>query len=171
MSLSPCEDAPVGLVPATASTASSSGPALARLGPRKRLGSRVRADSRHSLAAWLSWVAGCDVHHGDQPAPSLAIRPVVPPSWQTPRSMSDSSPIEDIASVVVTGADGTMFHCEPAYFVADTADLPNEPRLRWSVLVSDGSNHIGPAIQWDRSPEAVQRSISAWWATKSGRNG
>jgi hypothetical protein len=84
--------------------------------------------------------------------------------------MSDSSPIEDIAAVVVTGADGTMFHCEPAYFVADVADLPHEPRLRWSVLVSDGSNHIGPAIQSDRSPEAVQRSIAAWWAAKTSRD-
>jgi hypothetical protein len=80
--------------------------------------------------------------------------------------VTDSSPIDGIDSLVVTIADGTMFHVAPVYFGGTSIDMPRDERLRWSIWAPDGQSHIGPPIQADRSPAAVQRMVEQWWETK-----
>jgi hypothetical protein len=57
---------------------------------------------------------------------------------------------------VVAADDGTKFRCS-------VAALGRETEPRWVLLDSDGLQYIGPLVQADKSPEAVQRVINAWW--------
>ncbi len=66
---------------------------------------------------------------------------------------------EDIDSVIVITEDGTRLRCTIA-----AIGRAEEPR--WVVLDSDASQYIGPVVESDRSADAVQRLISAWWKAR-----
>jgi hypothetical protein len=68
------------------------------------------------------------------------------------RRRSDKS----VEPFVVTVADGTKFRCS-------IAALGRETEPRWVLLDSDGVQYIGPPVEADKSPEAVERRVSAWW--------
>ena len=61
-----------------------------------------------------------------------------------------------IEPFVVTAADGTKFRCS-------VAALGRETEPRWVLLDSHGMQYIGPVVEPDKSPEAVERLVSAWW--------
>ena len=64
---------------------------------------------------------------------------------------------------VVTVADGTRFRCS-------VAALGRETHPRWVLLDTSGSQYVGPVVEPDKSPEAVERLVSTWWeALKSSR--
>jgi hypothetical protein len=64
---------------------------------------------------------------------------------------------------VVTAEDGTKFRCS-------VAALGRETEPRWVLLDSDGMQYIGPLVEADKSHEAVERLVAAWWvAVKSAR--
>lgn len=37
---------------------------------------------------------------------------------------------------------------------------------RWILIDADGVQYVGPIVQPDHSPEAVQRLVAEWWAAK-----
>jgi len=61
-----------------------------------------------------------------------------------------------IEPFVVTAADGTKFRCS-------LGALGRETEPRWILLDSHGTQYIGPAVESDKSREAVERLVSAWW--------
>jgi hypothetical protein len=63
---------------------------------------------------------------------------------------------EDIDSVVVITEDGTRLRCTIS--AVGRAEAP-----RWVILDSDANQYIGPAVEPDRSEDAVERLISEWW--------
>jgi hypothetical protein len=67
---------------------------------------------------------------------------------------------EDIDSVVVITEDGTRLRC-----TISAIGRAAEPR--WVVLDSDAKQYVGPIVESDRSPDAVERLISAWWKSRS----
>jgi len=68
------------------------------------------------------------------------------------RRRSDKS----VEPFVVTVEDGTKFRCS-------IAALGRETDPRWVLFDSDGVQYIGPPVEPDKSPEAVERLVSAWW--------
>jgi hypothetical protein len=80
--------------------------------------------------------------------------------------MDEASPIDGIDSIVVTIPDGTVFHAQPVYFGGPSVDMPRDERLRWQIWAPDGVSHVGPPIEADRSPAAVQGVIESWWKTR-----
>jgi len=58
---------------------------------------------------------------------------------------------------VVTTGDGTRFRCS-------VSALGRETEPRWVLLGSDGVQYLGPPVEADKSPEAVERLIRDWWA-------
>lgn len=58
---------------------------------------------------------------------------------------------------VVTTEDGTRFRCS-------VSALGRETEPRWVLLGSDGVQYLGPPVEADKSPEAVERLIRDWWA-------
>jgi hypothetical protein len=67
---------------------------------------------------------------------------------------------EDIDSVVVVTEDGTRLRCTIA-----AIGRAEEPR--WVILDSDANQYIGPVVESDRSPDAVQRLICGWWDSRT----
>jgi hypothetical protein len=63
---------------------------------------------------------------------------------------------KSVEPFVVTAADGTKFRCS-------IAALGRETDPRWVLFDSDGVQYIGPPVESDKSPEAVERLVSAWW--------
>jgi hypothetical protein len=61
-----------------------------------------------------------------------------------------------IEPVIVTAEDGTRFRCSIAAIGRETAP-------RWVLLDNEGIQYIGPIVEADKSPEAVDRLIRAWW--------
>ena len=57
---------------------------------------------------------------------------------------------------VITAADGTRFRCS-------LAALGRETDPRWVLMDSKGTQYIGPHVESDKSHEAVERLVSAWW--------
>lgn len=66
---------------------------------------------------------------------------------------------EDIDSVVVITADGTRLRCT-------ISAIGREEEPRWVVMDSDAKQYIGPVVEPDRSPAAVQRLIMSWWGER-----
>lgn len=62
-------------------------------------------------------------------------------------------------TLIVTTDDGTMFRCS-------LSALAREGEPRWVLLDSRGSQFIGPPVTEDRSPAAVRKQISEWWAAR-----
>lgn len=63
---------------------------------------------------------------------------------------------------IITVEDGTLFHCEPKWYGA-----PSDPvNLRWSIH-STTTQYVGPIVQMDRCPVAVQWQIEDWWEIKN----
>jgi hypothetical protein len=58
---------------------------------------------------------------------------------------------------VVMTEDGTRFRCS-------VSALGRETEPRWVLLGSDGVQYLGPPVEADKSPEAVERLIRDWWA-------
>lgn len=77
--------------------------------------------------------------------------------------MSEPSMIADIPTLVITTDTMQMLHCAPVAYGGHDAPYPAGERLRWWITTTDGQNVVGPPIGSDRSPEAVQRDVSAWW--------
>jgi hypothetical protein len=65
----------------------------------------------------------------------------------------------DADAVVVTTDDGTQLRCS-------IAALGRETEPRWVVFDSKANQYVGPVVDTDRSPEAVKRLITEWWATR-----
>ena len=63
---------------------------------------------------------------------------------------------KSVEPFVVTAADGTKFRCS-------IAALGRETDPRWVLFDSDGVQYIGPPVESDKSPEGVERLVSAWW--------
>jgi hypothetical protein len=61
-----------------------------------------------------------------------------------------------VQPLVVTTSDGTKFRCS-------VSALGRETEPRWVLLDNDGVQYIGPVVEADKSPEAVERLVSAWW--------
>lgn len=57
---------------------------------------------------------------------------------------------------VVTMADGTRFRCS-------LSALGREAEPRWILLDPSGTQYVGPVVEPDKSHDAVERQISAWW--------
>src|SRR6476469_3879761 len=71
---------------------------------------------------------------------------------------------KSVEPFVVTAADGTKFRCS-------IAALGRETDPRWVLFDSDGVQYIGPPVESDKSPEAVERLVSAWWAEVKATRG
>ena len=65
---------------------------------------------------------------------------------------------EEIDSMVVILEDGTRLRCS-----ISAIGRAEEPR--WVVIDSDANQYMGPAVEPDRSPDAVKQLISSWWET------
>ena len=64
---------------------------------------------------------------------------------------------------VVETDDGKKFRCS-------VSALGREAEPRWVLLDSDGMQYIGPLVEADKSPAAVERLIDGWWnGRKSSR--
>jgi hypothetical protein len=61
-----------------------------------------------------------------------------------------------VEPVIVTAEDGTRFRCS-------ISAIGRETSPRWVLLDNEGIQYIGPAVEPDKSPEAVDRLIRAWW--------
>jgi len=61
-------------------------------------------------------------------------------------------------------ADGTRFRCS-------LAALGRETEPRWILLDTNGAQYVGPAVEPDKSHEAVERLISAWWEDAKASHG
>ena len=61
-----------------------------------------------------------------------------------------------VEPMVVTTPDGTRFRCSISW-------LGRETEPRWVLLDSSGVQYVGPLVEPDKSPEAVERLISTWW--------
>jgi len=59
--------------------------------------------------------------------------------------------------MVVTTEDGGRFRCS-------VSALGRETEPRWVLLGSDGVQYLGPPVEANKSPEAVERLIRDWWA-------
>jgi len=59
--------------------------------------------------------------------------------------------------MVVTTEDGSRFRCS-------VSALGRETEPRWVLLGSDGVQYLGPPVEANKSPEAVERLIRDWWA-------
>lgn len=59
--------------------------------------------------------------------------------------------------MVITTEDGWRFRCS-------VSALGRETEPRWVLLGSDGVQYLGPPVEPDKSPEAVERLIRDWWA-------
>lgn len=64
----------------------------------------------------------------------------------------------DIDALVITTDDGTQLRCS-------IAAVGRETQPRWAVFDSRANQYVGPAVEADRSTEAVRRLITEWWAT------
>jgi hypothetical protein len=65
---------------------------------------------------------------------------------------------EDVDSIVVITEDGTRLRCT-------ISAIGRSEAPRWVVMDSDANQYIGPLVESERSPDAVQKLISSWWAT------
>jgi hypothetical protein len=63
---------------------------------------------------------------------------------------------------LVRVADGTLFHCEPQYIGPSHDPIS----YRWSIIGPDRMRYVGPIVQADRTPRAVQMLIEDWWEMK-----
>jgi hypothetical protein len=63
---------------------------------------------------------------------------------------------------VITVADGTKFRCS-------VAALGRETDPRWVLMDGNGTQYIGPPVEPDKSHEAVERLVSAWWESAKPR--
>jgi len=61
--------------------------------------------------------------------------------------------------MIVITEDGTRLRCT-------ISALGREDAPRWIVMDSDANQYIGPLVESGRSPDAVQKLISSWWATR-----
>ena len=68
-----------------------------------------------------------------------------------------------VETLIVTTEDGMRFRCS-------VAALGRETEPRWVLLDSDGLQYMGPRVEPDRSPEAVERLIRAWWQTRQAES-
>jgi hypothetical protein len=59
-------------------------------------------------------------------------------------------------TVIVTADDGTRFRCS-------VAALGRETEPRWVLLDGDGAQYMGPPVGPDKSHEAIEHDIRAWW--------
>jgi len=57
---------------------------------------------------------------------------------------------------VITASDGTRFRCS-------ITAIGRETDPRWVLMDSTGAQFIGPHVEPDKSHEAVERLVSAWW--------
>ncbi len=62
-----------------------------------------------------------------------------------------------VEPMVVTTEDGGRFRCS-------VSALGRETEPRWVLLGSDGVQYLGPPVEANKSPEAVERLIRDWWA-------
>ena len=62
-----------------------------------------------------------------------------------------------VEPLVVTADDGTRFRCS-------VAAIGRETEPRWVLLDSDGVQYLGPRVEADKSRDAIERLIRAWWA-------
>lgn len=62
-----------------------------------------------------------------------------------------------VEPMVVTTEDGSRFRCS-------VSALGRETEPRWVLLGSDGVQYLGPPVEANKSPEAVERLIRDWWA-------
>ena len=62
-----------------------------------------------------------------------------------------------VEALVVTTEDGGRFRCS-------VSALGRETEPRWVLLGSDGVQYLGPPVEANKSPEAVERLIRDWWA-------
>ena len=62
-----------------------------------------------------------------------------------------------VETMVVTTEDGGRFRCS-------VSALGRETEPRWVLLGSDGVQYLGPPVEANKSPEAVERLIRDWWA-------
>lgn len=70
---------------------------------------------------------------------------------------------EEVDSVVVITRDGTRLRCT-------ISAIGREEEPRWMVMDSTAHQYVGPVVESDRSPEAIQRLISSWWAEQHGES-
>ena len=61
-----------------------------------------------------------------------------------------------VQPLVVTMDDGMKFRCS-------VSALGRETEPRWMLLDADGVQYVGPIVEPDKSPEAVERLVSEWW--------
>jgi len=61
-------------------------------------------------------------------------------------------------AIIVTTDDGVQLRCS-------VAAVGRETEPRWAIFDSNANQYVGPVVQSDRSPEAVRRVITEWWAT------
>ena len=57
---------------------------------------------------------------------------------------------------VITASDGTRFRCS-------ITAIGRETDPRWVLMDSSGAQYLGPHVEPDKSHEAVERLVSAWW--------
>ena len=67
---------------------------------------------------------------------------------------------EDVDSLVVITADGRRLRCS-----ISAIGRAEEPR--WVVIDSDANQYLGPPVESDRSPDAIQKLICHWWERRS----
>lgn len=83
----------------------------------------------------------------------------------------ESSPIDGIESLIVSVADGTVFHVSPVFFGGPSVRFPAHIRLRWQIRRLSARppgderpmSYVGPPILPDRSADAVRALINDWW--------
>ncbi|MDB4876359.1 MAG: hypothetical protein JWM41_2805 [Gemmatimonadetes bacterium] len=66
--------------------------------------------------------------------------------------------------IVVKLDDGSVVRCT-------LTSIGREAQPRWILMGADGVQYVGPEAASDKSPEAVQRLVSEWWATKKPGKG
>jgi len=57
---------------------------------------------------------------------------------------------------VITASDGTRFRCS-------ITAIGRETDPRWVLMDSSGAQYLGPHVEPNKSHEAVERLVSAWW--------
>ncbi len=62
---------------------------------------------------------------------------------------------------VITMSDGIRLRCEPRWF----GERHDPIAYRW-LVISPTRSYVGPIVQRDMSPAAVQELIEGWWKTK-----
>jgi hypothetical protein len=72
------------------------------------------------------------------------------------RRKSDKS----LKPIVVTLDDGSVVRCS-------LTSIGREQQPRWILMDNAGVQYIGPEATTDKSPEAVQRLVSDWWANRT----